>query len=53
MFDRLAQELEALAATVEDAAEAEALRALFALAAELEVEPEAGDDHYKPFVYPH
>lgn len=53
MFDRLAQELEALVATVEDPAEAEALRTLFALAAELEVEPEGEADHYKPFVYPH
>jgi hypothetical protein len=53
MFDRLVQELEALVATVEDPSEAEALRALFALAAELEVKVETEADHYKPFVYPH
>jgi hypothetical protein len=49
--DALERDLDALLRTVDDAVEADALRELMALAAELEIEADA--DEYTPFVYPH
>jgi hypothetical protein len=49
----LDRDLDDLVRTLDDAIEAEALRELMALAAELEIEPNEDADDYTPFVYPH
>ena len=49
--DQLEQDLLALAATLEPT-EAEALKEIFALASEIELELD-GEEEYTPFVYPH
>jgi hypothetical protein len=51
-LELLDRDLLALVASLEDAAEAEALEALFDLAGRLEPSPEA-EQAYRPFVYPH
>ena len=51
-IDALERDLDELVRTMDDGIEADALRELMALAAELDIEADETDE-YTPFVYPH
>jgi hypothetical protein len=52
MSDDLLKDVEALAVSLEDSEEAEALIAAFWIASDAEYVPDT-EETYKPFIYPH